>query len=150
MKISPKTEKKAASPSIRRPSQAQRGLWMILFVAVALRFFGITWSLPNSEHLFSFHPDELLVIQASRAAAIWVGEFNPHFYNYGSLTIYLNSFFRPLAYLLLTPSLYADYLMGRFITMLFGVGTVYLVYLAGKRIAGERAGLLAAGTSTVM
>jgi 4-amino-4-deoxy-L-arabinose transferase-like glycosyltransferase len=123
--------------------KARWGALALALIALSLRLWGLTWSLPSAQHFYSYHPDEILVLSASHAADLWRGQFNPHFYNYGSLPIYLISFFRPAAYALLGPSLYTDYLLGRLITALMGAATVSLVFLIAREAAGETAGWIA-------
>ncbi|WP_165864582.1 ArnT family glycosyltransferase [Capsulimonas corticalis] len=84
------------------------------------------------------------------------GKLLPHFYNYGSLQIYLVNFADTFGYLFgaaptLTPDPAAHpnqfarlYLIGRLLSALMGVGTVAALYAAGKSLWGRRAGLAAA------
>ena len=65
----------------------------VIFVLVGaalllgLRAAGLWWGLPNSEHYFSYHPDEIFLLLPSFGFA--AGDWNPHFFNYGTLYIYL-------------------------------------------------------------
>jgi 4-amino-4-deoxy-L-arabinose transferase-like glycosyltransferase len=116
---------------------------LLTLLGLVLRLWGITWSLPNRQHLYSYHPDEILVLWASHSADVWSGHFNPHFYNYGTAPIYLFSLFRPLAYALLTPGIYTDYLLGRTLTAILGAATVYLTFRLADRAGGPWAGGIA-------
>src|SRR5262249_5209579 len=75
----------AVQPSV--PHRRKTGFFLVLLVigALSLRCWGITWSLPNQDRLFSYHPDEGVnlvngVLDRDRAP-------RPHldlrFYNYG-------------------------------------------------------------------
>ena len=128
----------------------------IILLAVGLRTWGIGWGLPTDRHYFSYHPDEVTVLLSAMKVNLFAGEFDPGFYNYGSLYIFLVSIaavFGSLFGLINLPSgdVFAKigeiaklYLSGRLIALVLGVLTVYLVYLLGKRAYGRRTGLLAA------
>ena len=135
----------------RRPrSKLKTALAVALAIglpAVALRVMGLRWELPNSRHYFSYHPDEVfLLLPAVRYFAR--GDWNPHFFNYGSLYLYLVGL--PAVWLKLAqnPSSLAPlYLLGRSITAALGIASVPLLYLAvkdeSKRLAALSAVLLA-------
>lgn len=128
----------------------------IILLAAGLRIWGIGWGLPTDRHYFSYHPDEVTVLLSAMKVNLFAGEFDPGFYNYGSLYIFLVSIaavFGSLFGLINLPSgdVFAKigeiaklYLSGRLIALALGVLTVYLVYLLGKRAYGRRTGLLAA------
>jgi hypothetical protein len=109
---------------------------LLLGGALAVRVVGLGWSLPNDDHYFSYHPDEIfLLLPSFRFAA---GEFNPGFFNYGSLYLYLVGL--PAVALGLVPDAGAFprglrplYLEARLITALLGAATVALLYLALRR-----------------
>jgi len=135
----------------RRPrSKLKTALAVALVIglpAVALRVMGLRWELPNSRHYFSYHPDEVfLLLPAVRYFAR--GDWNPHFFNYGSLYLYLVGL--PAVWLKLAqnPSSLAPlHLLGRSITAALGIASVPLLYLAvkdeSKRLAALSAVLLA-------
>lgn len=63
----------------------------ITTIAAVLRFYGLSWGLPNAQHQASYHPDEFLII--GTALAVYAGQaVIPRFYNYPSLFIYLVTF----------------------------------------------------------
>lgn len=150
-----------AAPLPRVPPLPLAG---VLLLALALRAWGLTWGLPSATHYFSYHPDESVVLGASSlpAMSVFAGKLLPHFYNYGSLQLYLVCFANTLAQLAgaidIVPKNYAVwypqwakmYLVGRCLTVDMGVGTVFAVYGIGERLWGRRAGLLAALTLAVM
>lgn len=115
-----------------------------------LRFYGIGWSLPSGVHLFSYHPDEILIVGAARNLSPLEGQLNPHFFNYGSLYLYLISFALPPARALLSDTLYTDYLTARLIAAVMGGMTVWLVYLLGRKVGGRGVGVLAAVIMAIM
>ncbi len=135
---------------------------IILLAALSVRIWGVNHDLP-----FIYHADEpryVAIIQG----IFKTGDLNPHFFNYPSLFLYVNS----LAYIpyYLLGKLFGVFAtrgdiafpvslamgvahtqmpstiwLGRMITVLFGVGTVGLTFAIGKRLAGGAiAGLLAA------
>ena len=136
----------------------------VLLLAFALRAWGLTWGLPSATHYFSYHPDESRVLEAASSPVmnVFAGRLLPHFYNYGSLQLYLVCFANTLAALAgaidIVPKDFAVwypqwakmYLVGRGLTVGMGIGTVFAVYRIGERLWGRRAGLLAALTLAVM
>ncbi len=127
------------------------GIFLILLLAFALRFFGIFQGLP-----FMPHTDEPSLI--IRALKFGTGDFNPHFFDWpGSLLMYILFFFYGVYYLLglvlgffSSPEelvhLYLDnptslLVIGRSVSVIFGVGTVYLLYLIGSKMFNKKIGL---------
>jgi 4-amino-4-deoxy-L-arabinose transferase-like glycosyltransferase len=134
----------------------------ILLVALALRVWGINYDLP-----YIYHADEPIYVTIVQNM-FRTGDLNPHFFNYPSLFFYINLLAYIPYYLLgkllgiftshndisspvmivmgtthaLLPS---AILLGRSITLLFGIGTVGLTFMIGKLLTGDaRVGLLAA------
>ena len=121
----------------------------VLLVAIALRLPTVLWELPGNLHFFSYHPDELPLIGASANLNPASGQLNPGFYNYGTLYLYL---LWPAVAMSTTAEGFSvgfATLLGRLLTLAMGVGSVWLVYLTAKRIAGGAAGLFAAGMLAV-
>ena len=140
-------------------------LGLILAGALCLRML---WS--NNGLPYLHHWDEPRI--ANRALRmLQTGDFNPHFFNYGSLLIYLNVGVDVLHYLHLAgkPGGHPDavdsladvqvggpggwdwqvshptfYLWNRWLTSAFGVGCVLVAYLLAQALGGQRAALLAA------
>ncbi|MGQ9525800.1 MAG: glycosyltransferase family 39 protein, partial [Armatimonadota bacterium] len=123
---------------------------VVIAVGFLLRFYGIGWSLPSGIHLFSYHPDEILIVGTARNLSPFEGQLNPHFFNYGSLYLYLISLALPAARALLSNSLYTDYLTARLIAAVMGGATVWLVYLLGRKVASRGVGLMAATLMAIM
>ena len=144
---------------------------LILIVALGLRFYGIGWDQgygfhpdersiymqsdcmyrvltegPGYSNCIRDHPDTepgfpspAAFLDADRSP------LNPHWFPLGSILIYLIVGFR----FLLEPftdlgSLSSMSYVGRSLVALADVGTVFMVYLLGRRIYGVRVGLLAA------
>lgn len=126
----------------------------ILLVAFLVRVWGINYDLP-----YIYHPDEPGYITISQNI-FKTGDLNPHFFNYPSLFFYINALAYIPYYLVgkllgvfQTPNdirapisltmgvtqapMPSAVLLGRFITACFGIGTVGLGYIVGKRITGR-------------
>jgi hypothetical protein len=133
-----------------------------MLVALAIRLWGIDYALP-----YLYHPDE--PDYAATAQRIFkTGDLNPHVFNYPSVFYYLNAAAYVPFYLggkllgvvhsradLAAPQkftlgiAYTDMpetiLLGRWLTVAFGVGTVVLVFLIGRKLfQSDIVGLLAA------
>ena len=144
---------------------------VILAVALGLRLYGIDWDQghgfhPDERSLYiradcmyrvltespgytactSDHPEMEAGVPSLRTFLdADRSPLNPHWFPLGSILIYLIVALR----LVLEPfmdlgSLMSMAYMGRSIMALADVGTVFMVFLLGKRIFGERVGLLAA------
>lgn len=134
--------------------------WMLglFLLAFGLRWVGIRWGLPNSEHYYSYHPDEWLVLLASYFTMNpYAGEWLPGFYNYGSLPLTLWSGWlhwlgafgiisglpdHPSALQLAELRAELHY-WARLLTALLGAGTSVVVARTLASVAGERAGIIA-------
>jgi len=126
-------------------------LAIVFATALGVRVWGLHWSLPKSGG-FSFHPDEIFQIAAAMRIDFLNGRFNPGFYNYGAMYLYLVSLATTLGtgFGLVDPAGLADrYMAGRIISAVLGAATVYLVYLAAVRLYGEPTGLIAAAFAAV-
>lgn len=133
----------------------------IILLAVLFRIWGVNYDLP-----YIYNPDEPEYIRISQEI-FTSGDLNPHFFNYPSLFLYLNSlayipyFFiekligninipidikPPISIIMgvtFTP-MPSNVLLGRLVTIVFGVALVGLVYIVGKQISGkEEVGLCA-------
>jgi 4-amino-4-deoxy-L-arabinose transferase-like glycosyltransferase len=104
--------------------------------ALALRLAGIWWGLPNSQHYFSYHPDEIFLLMPAFGFA--QGDWNPHFFNYGTLYIYLVGL--PAVIFGIVPGsvrfpqgLAPLYLTARIVTALLGTATIPVLFTALRR-----------------
>ncbi len=107
---------------------------------------------PNSIALHSYHPDEPKIIMAISNMNPSKLDFNPKFFIYPSLYIYLVAIALKvsslLGFLILTHSkefyfanvdqIGSIYLVGRLITAMFGIGTVYLAYIIGGKLYTDK------------
>lgn len=124
-------------------------LYLILIFAFALRVYGLNWD--QGYHL---HPDERAIVIASLPLQFptTISQFlsvqsslNPHFFAYGSLPMYL---LKGIATLLthfyaLSSSYDHINLIGRFLSALFDTGTVFLIFILGKKLFSKTIGLAA-------
>lgn len=125
---------------------------LVLALALALRLNGLSWGLPYN----FINPDEGTIVP--KAFHIAQGHPNPQFFYYPTLYFYLLAALYWLATpvlwllghgnLLASSSFIVDqgpyFLLGRLLSVGFGVAGVYLLYLLGREVAGRAAGLLAA------
>jgi 4-amino-4-deoxy-L-arabinose transferase-like glycosyltransferase len=146
---------------VRRISPAVL-LALVILIALLLRVWGINADLP-----YIYHPDEPVALEIS-LGMFKTGDMNPHFLYWPSLLFYLNFLayipyylFGKLAGVFQTPesilapvevvmgATYAPMptvvLLGRLLSVGFGLGSVLVAYLIGRRLT-QRAwvGLLAA------
>lgn len=117
-------------------------------LAFLLRLLGIAWGLPNELHHQSYHPDEyLLFVYAIGNLDLPHGVWNPGFYNYGSLWLYVMH----LVSICLTGwglapegSISTIQLGCRIVSAAMGAATVSMCYLIGARLWRPAAGVTAA------
>ena len=148
----------------RRDKQALGLLLLIVTLGMGLRFWGLTWSLPDARHpVATYHPDERVNLNAALQADIAHGKFDIQLYNYGTFYFYLVD----LAHIvgkgygfIPTPTPQSEsrpptlaeeaaitakyFLVGRLVSVLFGTATLPVLYALGRRMFGRRAGLTAA------
>ena len=133
---------------------------LIIFLAFILRYFQLNIGLP-----YLYFWDEPLT--ASNALQMMkTGDYNPHFFKYGSLMLYLNLLIDQLyrIYLSLTGAwegveairIEADtgwhwtishpgfYFSNRFLTATMGTATVFVTYLISKSICNRWTGIISA------
>ncbi len=144
---------------MKQPTRIQDILIVLflLLLAAALRFYGINWGLPQVY-------EEATPLKTAWEMWGWGDhksfDLNPHFFNYPSLFIYIQLLGQGLLFLgmrlfgLVDSTL--DYrvlyvlqktpffLLGRSITALFGVATVWVTYILGRRISGKTMAITAA------
>ncbi len=135
----------------------------LVALALVVRLPGFTWGLPDSTHLFSYHPDEYHSLRGLLSLVL-AGDLNPHFFNYGSLYLYLvaaavmllhpDAALTPWAEQIATghagPLLRTWTLDARLVSLAASLATVYVVYLLALRLqsGGERPTLRALGGAT--
>lgn len=155
----PKTDRAADWPTVGMVA-------LIVLFGLALRLWGIGWSLPDARHpLATYHPDELVNLAAAQKADIPHGQFDIEFYNYGAFYFYMASFAQTVArgygaiptpravdaaagpeaaMVAAAPERAALFLVGRLVTALLGTATIVVIFALGRRLFGSRAGLIAA------
>ncbi|MGC8783613.1 MAG: glycosyltransferase family 39 protein [Armatimonadota bacterium] len=132
----------------------------ILVVAFLFRAAGIRWGIPDSSHYFSFHPDEWVILGYTLGLDLPHGQMDPHFYHYGTVYLYL------LHLAILAGSTYGWiampnniaqyeafaglYLTGRWLSVLAGVVTCWLVWEMGRRVCGYRCAMVAASLLAIV
>ncbi|MBF6611996.1 MAG: glycosyltransferase family 39 protein [Chloroflexi bacterium] len=136
----------------------------LLLLALAVRVWGVKMGLP-----YLYHPDEPTYVAIAQNI-FKTGDWNPHFFNYPSLFFYLNA----LAYLpyyligklagifnspadISAPTMItmgvgaaplpSAILLERGLTVLFGCGSVLLIYFIGKYLFSSRLAALIAAFS---
>ena len=156
-RLEAETEQNAAEESFLSPRFNIASRFLLpascLLLALILRLPGLTWGLPNAEHWYSYHPDERQIAQAVYNV-LMSRDWNPQFFNYPSLFIYLTYFSYSIQTLLgmTTPAqgqspwpfLHDVMLCGRIVSALLGAFTVPAVYLMGRQLASEKLALFAA------
>ena len=133
---------------------------LVIFFAFILRYFQLNIGLP-----YLYFWDEPLTT-SNALQMMKTGDYNPHFFKYGSLMIYLNLLIDQLyrIYLSLTGDLVnvaniriaADtgwhwtishpsfYFWNRFLTTTMGTATVFITYLIGRTTCNRWAGIISA------
>ncbi len=122
----------------------------IIILAAIFRLYGINW-----DQGFHLHPDERAIVIFTLPINFPsnISEFlsvnsslNPHFFAYGSFPIYLLSLSGTI--LSSIDPLFTQYekinLVGRFLSLLFDIGTLLIIYLLGKKLFNKNIGNLAA------
>ena len=132
---------------------------LLCLFALLVRALGLTWGLPNENRWYSYHPDESTRQIVGAVFSVLGGDFNPHFFNYPSLSVYATwLIYQFLAgFGLLTDAVAPQYpwplvrdiiLAGRIFSVLTGALTAPLVWLIARRLGMGRwailAGILAA------
>ncbi|MCH7548998.1 MAG: phospholipid carrier-dependent glycosyltransferase [Candidatus Krumholzibacteriota bacterium] len=146
-------------PSERVERGGRRNLYtclVLVAVAVIMRIWGIDWGLPQVYEE---------AVPLKKAWAMWGWDrpsgtdLNPHFFNYPSLTFYVHFIGLGLHYVVASASgviesasdyvvLYITdktsfYMVGRLLSTMFGVGTVWLTYLLARAVSGRIAATFA-------
>jgi hypothetical protein len=129
---------------------------LILIGAFFLRAYGIEW-----DQGYLFHPDERKILMVADDLSFpWPPDaslfdpqssWNPRFFAYGSLPIYLLRLLADLAKHIRPDlaTLESSYLVGRLLSVVFDLGAICLIFRLGKRIYDPLIGLLAATLTTI-
>jgi YYY domain-containing protein len=118
------------------------GLLGLFAAALLLRVIGLDF---DQNHFF--HPDERAIGDAILKLSFRPLQLNPHFFAYGSLPFYLTRGLSSLLAALSGRDWFASYdgvvHVGRFLSALAGALTVALLAAVGRRLYGQKTGLLA-------
>jgi 4-amino-4-deoxy-L-arabinose transferase-like glycosyltransferase len=137
--------------------------WLIMILAFVLRARGMSWGLPA---ILEEATPMREAVEIWRDLAAGRVDLNPHFFHYPSFSIYLQAVLQGAAYVVekltgpgydlraflvfhqVDPTLFVH--LGRASSAVFAAGTIGLLYLIVKRLAGPVAGLAAAGVLAVL
>lgn len=147
-----RTRLKQLVEALDQPRMINLALVLIMVVAALFRFYGLNWD--EGRHL---HPDERFLSTVTNDLR-WPENFDNYFdpaistlspyslpnmglYVYGTLPVYVVKW----AAILLDRNNYDNItFVGRGLSALFDLFTIYLLFLIGKRLYGHKVGLLAA------
>ena len=128
-------------------------LLLILIFGFLFRVFGLSW-----DQGYNLHPDERMIVMVTERIFLpslsnWQtfftpqSSFNPDFFAYGSLPIYLLKFVSGFVSLFggdeWTTYQYLP-IVGRILSILFDLGIVIIIFKIGKKIFSKKAAILAA------
>src|SRR5512140_1838992 len=120
----------------------RRTLLLIVALAATVRIFGI-----NFDHGHFYHPDERAIGDAILKLSFHPLQLNPHFFAYGSLPFYLTKVLSSFLAESSGRDWFASYdgviYVGRLLSALAGALTVVVVAAVGRRLYGQKTGLLA-------
>jgi hypothetical protein len=141
-------------------------LALIIVLAAAFRLTALDFGLPNV-----YHPDEDALIMPAMTI-LKTGDFRPIRMDYGTFFIYILAAVHLLVFIVSArngaiervdelaimgldayPRIYPhpEYVLaGRLVSAAFGMGTIVVVYMLGRRLAGPRLGLIAAALAAVL
>lgn len=131
-------------------SSSKKLLISILFFAAILRFQGIFWGIPIFDPLVhGYHPDEPKIIEGAysfpRHLLTNTDLRYPTFYHYflGTLSIPVKVVFKIEGW---HSDIYKIYvaIFGRFMSILLGLGSIFLTFVLAKQLYNEKVGLLSA------
>ncbi len=122
----------------------------ILLLAAILRFQGIFWGIPTFDPLVhGYHPDEPKIIQGAYSFPHHLLTNTdlrfPTFYHYflGTLSIPVKLIFKVNEWPFDAYQIYVA-IFGRFMSILLGLGSIFLTFVLAKRLYNEKVGLLSA------
>jgi 4-amino-4-deoxy-L-arabinose transferase-like glycosyltransferase len=123
-------------------------LWLtvIVCVAIMIRVKGVWFGFP-----LSVHSDEPRLVNTA-LRMIETGDLNPHFFNYPTLTIYIQAcLYQIINYIghafgisLFEGPIVWFHIIGRSFSVLLSVLTIIITFIIGNRLFSHFAGLLAA------
>ena len=151
---------KSASPQSARVCRvfAPAALFALALIP---RAFGLTWGLPNAQRFYSYHPDESVGQIVGAVVHLLQGDFNPHFFNYPSLSIYATwIIYQFLAVFGLTTNipdapggwpLIRDIIFaGRLFSVATGAATATLTWAIARQLGLQRGAIVAGVTVALL
>ena len=153
------TGEQSASEEPKRPGEISRrvaivGIAAVLVVALALRFYGLSW---DEGFSWTPHPDERAILMnvgelgfpsLGDLEVLWEADespWNPGWFPYGSFPLYLLKAVQSSGGFLLGARIEDLRTPGRAVSALADIATIALVYLLGAATSSRRTGLIAAG-----
>ena len=140
-------------PEMRGVRSSRAGLTIVLLSAAVLRFWGLGHGIP-----YAVSVDEPQIVERA-FTMMKTGSLNPHFFDYGSLPIYIQLCVSIVRFIVGSVTGAWDsleqatsdsfYLWGRAVVAAIGVATVWVVYRIGMR-CGRREALVAAALMAVV
>lgn len=117
-------------------------LFYIFFIGAFLRLFNLNW-----DEGYYLHPDERLYVNASTVSLPTnINDFlsplsplNPNMFYYGSFPLYLYKLVH-----FLSGEQFNFLLTSRFVSAIFSIGTIPVIFLIGQSLFSKRVGLFAA------
>ena len=144
----------SAFPKLRPMPGSWLAPALIFALALLARAIGLTWGLPNAGRFYSYHPDESVGQIVGAVVHLLQGDFNPHFFNYPSLSVYATwIIYQFLAVAGLTtnvpdaaypwPIIRDIIFAGRLFSVVCGAGTAALSYAVARQLGLNRGALVA-------
>ena len=131
-------------------------LLFILLGGFFLRIHGLEWGLPNQNSYLSYKTDENIFIRSISQMKPAQLDFNPHFFVWGCWHFYELAFVLKMGqsfgwikvvsdkgfYFQHPEEMAKIYQLGRWLSVFFSIGTLWLVFAVGRKIRNVKTGLL--------
>lgn len=145
-------------------SKEKKYLFLILLLGIFLRIVGIKWSLPNEYHVVTYNCDEYTALTSLQGINPAKWDFNPvsekhpyalsegtfNLYTYGALLKIL-SYAKVITLTTDKEFYYRNigewakiFLVGRLLSVFYGILTVWVIYVLAKKMFGKKTGFLSA------
>lgn len=146
-----------------KPRKIAPLVWLALIPLLGLiwRTLLVGWGLPSGDRFTTFHPDESVMLASILKLNLAKGQFDPDFYNYGSLSLYIMNIAVVMGEVygwVHSATSRMDwaglYLAGRWVSLLANIGTCCVVMVIAYRLRGMWtavvSGLLAIGCLSML
>tara|TARA_B100001013_G_C24622549_1_gene447807 strand:+ start:196 stop:4752 length:4557 start_codon:yes stop_codon:yes gene_type:complete len=129
-------------------------LLAIIALALSLRLYGINW---DNGIAYTPHPDERAILfKVAEISPVKASEFtslfnanesswNPHWFAYGSLPIYLIKGIESISEAISSPGIQDLRITGRLVSTIADIVTLITVYILGARLYSRKVALIACG-----